>query len=317
VDHFGPDGVIVLPNVTTVQCAAARIKIPWQDVVAVSLHGRSDYAPLYAALLKRDWVAAFTDPTSIPAAIAQSLVDKGVGDRYLLWVFEDMGTDDERFERFSLAEASQRTFSHLSLVLFERVRGADSPLTLGIPDEKFATDKGLITKWPVRAAALAALRITPDSVVWDLGAGSGAVAIEASTLAHNGRVLVVEKNPGRVADIRENIRRFGALSVDVFYGVMPAALADLPDPDRIFIGGGLGKDVDVLREACRRLAPGGRIVISCVLLGTLLRVKEYLAAQGWPFEVTLAGGGVSTELAGDVRIEGLNPVFLVSAEKAV
>ncbi|MGE4298288.1 MAG: precorrin-6y C5,15-methyltransferase (decarboxylating) subunit CbiE [Desulfovibrionaceae bacterium] len=316
IDAFGPEALYILPNVTTLQAAAAKIKIPWDGVATVSLHGRNDFQPLYAALTANDWVAVLTDRKNIPSAIAGALMEKGA-ERYVkMWVFEDMETEDERVERYALAEAAQKSFSHLNLVLLERRGGPEKTLCLGMACDDYA-HHGVITKWPVRAAGLAALRLRPDNVVWDLGAGCGSVALEATALAHRGRVVAVEKNADRVADIRENIRRFGALSVDVVHGAMPGCLAELPDPDRIFIGGGLQKNNEVLREACRRLRPKGRLVIACVLFNSLMRTKEYLQTLDWPFAITLVQAGQSSTLASDLHLEGNNPVFILSAEKSV
>lgn len=314
VEEFGPDGVMLYPNVTSVQAAASRAKVPWQDVKAVSLHGRDDYATLFNALCTHDWIAILTDDRNIPAAIAQRLMDRGA-DWFSMWVFENLGGEEERFDRYSLAKAAAQSFSRLNLVLLERTGRSEKPLTLGTPDDDFISDKGLITKWPLRAAGIAALRLRSDDVLWDLGAGCGSVGIEASVIMHSGSVYAVERNGSRVGMIRENRRRFGALGVDVVHGTLPGCLRDLPDPTRIFIGGGLGKDTGVLDVVCPRLTPGGRLVIHCVLLGTLERVRSYLNDIGWSVEISMIQSSASSPLAGDIRLEGLNPVFVVAAEK--
>jgi precorrin-6Y C5,15-methyltransferase (decarboxylating) len=314
VTEFGPESVRILPNVSTLQVAAARVKVPWQDVVTVSLHGRDDPYPLFAALMQHDWVAVLTDGRHIPAALAQDLMDKGA-DHFCMWVFEDLESDDERFGRYTLEEASHRSFSALNVILFERRGGAARPLHVGIPDEDLVTDRNLLTKWPVRAAGLAALHLGLHHVVWDLGAGCGAVAIEAAAMLRSGRVVAVEKNADRVGHIRQNVRAFGALLVDVVHGAMPRCLADLPDPDRIFLGGGMARSDEVLEAACERLAPGGRLVAHCVLLSTLHRVKGYLAAAKWPFDLTMVQASQGRELGPDVHLEAQNPVFIVAAHK--
>ena len=261
IDAFGPEALYILPNITTLQAAAAKIKIPWQDVSTVSLHGRNDFQPLYAALTSHEWVAVLTDRKNIPSAIAGALMEKGA-ERYVkMWVFEDMETEDERVERYSLAEAAQKTFSHLNLVLLERRGGPEKTLCLGLGCDEYA-HHGVITKWPVRAAGLAAP--SPHARQRGVGPGRGVRfrGARGHDPGHRGHVLAVEKNADRVADIRENIQKFGALAVDVVHGAMPGCLAELPDPDRIFIGGGLQKNNEVLREACRRLKPKGRLVSS-------------------------------------------------------
>jgi precorrin-6B C5,15-methyltransferase / cobalt-precorrin-6B C5,C15-methyltransferase len=313
VDAFGPESVRILPNVTTLQVAASRLKIPWQDVVTVSLHGREGFHALFTALQANEWVAVLTDARNIPSAIAQALEDKA-GGVYSMWVFEDLETERERFERYTLAEAGRRTFSSLNVVLLERTGAAPCKLRLGIPDEEFATDRGVFTKGPARAVCIAELRLMPGDVMWDLGAGSGGVSVEAASL-NKGPVYAVEKNADRVALIRENVSRFGALNVEAVYGVMPACLADLPDPDKIFLGGGLAGKSEILPEILGRLRPGGRLVANCALLGSLSKVKQCLESMGWPLSVTLVQAAQSRELAGDLHMEAVNPIFVVAADK--
>ncbi len=314
VDEFGPDGVHFYPNITSLQAACARAKVPWQDVASVSLHGRDDFRPLFNALCHNDWVAVLTDEKNIPAAIAQRLLDRGA-EWFAMWVFENLGGDEERFDRYPLARAAARSFSRLNLVLLERSGKPEHPLSLGLPDDLFQSDRGLITKWPLRAAGIASLRLTPGDVLWDLGAGCGSVGIEASSLLSRGEVFAVERNGSRVGMIRENRRRFGAIGLEVVHGTLPDCLRDLPDPDKIFIGGGLGKDASLLDVVCSRMRPGGRMVIHCVLLGTLERARNKLDALGWNVDITMIQSSCATPLAGDVRLEGLNPVFVLAADK--
>lgn len=314
VDRFGPEDLRFYPNVTTLQTACARVKVPWQDIRAVSLHGRDDYRPLFSAIIKGRWVAVYTDTKNIPSAIAERILEK-CGDTHCLWVLEDLDSDKERVRRYSLEEARQKNFSPRNLILLERIREPEIPLGLGTPDDLFIREKGLITKGPARAVGLAALRLRPDSVLWDLGAGCGSLSIEASSIAHEGSVHAVERNANRVGMIRENIRRMGAYLVDVHHGAMPNALSDLPDPDRVFIGGGLSGAPDaLLGEVCSRMKPGGRIVAHTVLLDSLTRARRVLDERGWSYTITLIQGGESTPLAGDLRIAGQNPVFALIAD---
>ncbi|NJB68113.1 precorrin-6Y C5,15-methyltransferase (decarboxylating) [Desulfobaculum xiamenense] len=315
VDRLGADETRVHPGVTIVQTAAARLRIPWQDVRTVSLGGQDDNQPLFSALLQSRWVAVYTDARNIPSAIAQSILDKS-GDTHRMWVLEDLEDDRERIDRYTLGEARKKSFSPRSIVMLERVAQPEVPLGLGTPDDLFMRETGLITKGPARAVAIAALRLRPESVLWDLGAGCGALGIEASSVAYNGRVFCVEKNANRVAMIRENIRRTGAYLAEIVHGTMPGCLPDLPDPDRVFIGGGLTQDADtLLGVVCARLRPGGRLVAHAVLLDTLTRARQILDECDWPYSVTLIQAGESAPLAGDLRIAAHNPVFALIADK--
>ncbi|WP_029893413.1 bifunctional cobalt-precorrin-7 (C(5))-methyltransferase/cobalt-precorrin-6B (C(15))-methyltransferase [Desulfohalovibrio reitneri] len=313
-EALGRNSLRIHPGVTTLQTAAARLGLPWHDIRMVSLHGRSDYAPLFAALTGKDWVAVFTDEENTPAAIARAMMERGAED-FSMWVFEDLDSESERVGTYHLRHVAMERFSSLNLVVLERIRSPRVQLRLGIPDEDFAHEAGLITKWQVRAVGLAALAIQPSSTVWDLGAGSGSVAIEAAFLAREGRVEAVEREPERFEQLKENVRRTGAWLVRPVRGEAPACLDELPDPDRIFIGGGLGEGDDLLRAACQRLLPGGRLTAHAILLDSLSRIKAHLAELGWPHAIQQVQCSVSEPLGADERLKSGNPVFIVSARK--
>ncbi|WP_207264129.1 precorrin-6y C5,15-methyltransferase (decarboxylating) subunit CbiE [Desulfovibrio sp. Huiquan2017] len=317
-EELGRENLIIEPSLSTVQLAAAKLALPWQDMDFVSLHGRDDYAPLYAALVRADLIAVFTDAVNTPAEVARALQERGA-DCFTMTVLENLGAPDELIRPLTLWETWGMEFAPLNMVILERQYPPEIPLSLGIPDHFYLHQKNLITKLPVRAAGLAHLGVAPDSTVWDLGAGCGSVAIEASHLARRGRVFAVERNKTRAAMIRENIRRTGAWLVDVILGDMPEALKDLPEPDRIFIGGGLGgesnQDTALLDTACRKLRPRGRIVVHCILLDSLHTAKDHFQAQGWHFGVTQLQASATDSLAGDLRFKAQNPVFVLWAEK--
>jgi precorrin-6Y C5,15-methyltransferase (decarboxylating) len=132
-------------------------------------------------------------------------------------------------------------------------------------------------------------------------------------------VYAVERDKTRAAMIRENQRRTGAWMVEVVHGTMPDCLAPLPDPDRIFIGGGLGGESNqgagLLQTACDRLKSGGRMVLHCILLDTLLEARASMEKQGWQFGVTQLQANASDRLAGDLRFKAQNPVFILWAKK--
>ncbi|EFK09482.1 precorrin-6y C5,15-methyltransferase (decarboxylating), CbiE subunit [delta proteobacterium NaphS2] len=314
IEELGREMVTLHPNVTTLQAAAARMKTPWHNMKIVSLHGREDLLPLLRALAKSHIVAVYTDPDFHPARLAGELLARGI-DIFDMHVFEDLGMESEKVGCFALKDAAKTAFSRLNFVIFERTGPPEIPLSLGLDDDLYRHQKGLITKKEIRAVGLSALSIGPDHTVWDLGAGCGSVAMEASLLAHEGSVLAVEKNADRVRLIRDNIRRTGAYGVQAIAGEMPQCLASLPDPDRIFMGGGMGEDNRVLEVAARRLKPGGRLVLHLVLMGSLSRARDYLISLKWPFTVTQVAVSRSRSIAGDQRLAALNPVFIVAADK--
>jgi precorrin-6B C5,15-methyltransferase / cobalt-precorrin-6B C5,C15-methyltransferase len=314
VQELGHDRVEVMPNVCTLQVAVSKARLSWPEVTTVSLHGREDMHPLFEALMYNSKVALLTDERNIPAAIAQALLDKGA-ENFRMWVFEDLETPRERVEVYDLKVASSRSFSKLNMVLLERVNRQPEGLYMGIPDDRFVTKDGQITKWPVRATSLAALRLRPGDVLWDLGAGCGALSIEAAAVLGSGYVLAVEKRADRVALIRKNIRRCNALLVEAVHGTVPDCLPDLPDPDRVFIGGGLSRDMSILEKVMECLPSRGRLVANCALMETLCGVRTMLQEQGWKPDVTLLHAAQSKPLGMDVHLLGGNPIFIVSGRK--
>ena len=145
IHDLGRERVTLHPNVTTLQAAAARMKIPWHDMPTVSLHGREDILPLLTALAKNDSVAVYTDPDFHPARLAEDLLGRGI-DTFEMQVFEDLGMASERVGRFILKDAAKTAFSKLNFVILERTGAPEVPLTLGLDDDLYLHQKGLITK---------------------------------------------------------------------------------------------------------------------------------------------------------------------------
>jgi precorrin-6Y C5,15-methyltransferase (decarboxylating) len=365
---LGPGLLRIVPGVSSLQAAAACLGFAWEETRAVSLHGRASWLPLAHALPSGDPVFVLADPGTTPASLAAWMLERGLAD-YRLHVLENLyGTPEGEIRaarRWSLglAEAMERVDLSASAsgqrVFFlepERREGETrgrKPWPFGLNDAALAREKGLLTKAPVRAAALAALGIEAEHCVWDLGAGSAAVSLEAARLAWRGQVFAVERDPKRLALMRENRRNYGAANLEIIAGTMPWCLpshsghgetdaepawemrqarnetsegreqgmvaAALPRPHRIFVGGGLGADPEaaaaILRKAWRALLPGGRLVAGCVLLSSLERCRAILAKRGTGLEVLCLQASAGVPLAGDMRLAAMNPVFLVTAEK--
>lgn len=315
VRRLGPDAICLLPAVSSLQQACARLSLPWHKVVCLSLHGRDDLRPLNVACGKNAPLCILTDARMSPDVLARHLLDRGV-DWFETHIFERMGAADECVHHLSLADAAGQEFGPACTMMLVPMAQARRP-HLGLDADQLAVDRGLITKKPVRAAALALLRIEAGHVVWDLGSGSGAVALEASVLAHEGRVIAVERSAGRAMGIQENRRRYGAANVEVRLGQAPECLPGLPDPQRVFIGGGLSGDDgdDILGHVCLRLPVGGRVVVSCVLLDSFSLCRRFFEDMGWPVEILQIAAAEGKSLGGDVHLAAMNPVFLLAAQK--
>jgi precorrin-6Y C5,15-methyltransferase (decarboxylating) len=312
--RMGRGAVHIIPALSSLQLACARLGLPWHDVVCLSLHGRDNFGPLNAAVGRGAPLCVLTDGDIRPDAVARHLLDRGV-DWFFAHIFERLNFPDETAAHVPLDEAAGMDFGPSCTLVLTPSALPRRP-SLGLEIEALAAD-GVVTKTPVRAAALALLRIASGHTVWDIGSGSGAMAIEAAALAHQGRVVAVEKKPERILCIEENRRRFGAALVDIHLGEAPGCLEALPEPQRVFIGGGLsGKDGPrILLHVSRRLPSGGRVVACCVLLDTLARCRDFFRKQGWPCEIVCVQAAESRPLAGDAHLAAMNPVFVLAAQK--
>jgi precorrin-6Y C5,15-methyltransferase (decarboxylating) len=188
----------------------------------------------------------------------------------------------------------------------------------GNPDEAFLQSKpqrGLLTPAEVRVMALAEMDIGPASVVWDIGAGSGSVAIEAAQIASGGSVYAIEMEAEEYQLIAENARRFGVTNVTAILGQAPEAWADLPDPDSVFIGGTGRAVASIAKAAFARLRKGGRVVINVGSIESVGAVHGALRESAGEANVWMFNVARGTQQLVRLRFESLNPTFLISAVK--
>ena len=317
VRRWGPQAVRIHPAPSCLQLACARPGLPCHDVAAVSLHGRDSLHPFLAAALRCRPFGVLTDARATPTLLARVLLDRGLV-HFRVHVFEALGFPHETCWHGSLSEAARRHFGPACTLLFLPEGVAPRRPHLGLAADALVSDRGLMTKAPVRAAALSLLRLTPDDILWDVGAGSGSLSIEAASLLPDGRVYAVERVPRRALDIQENRQRCGAANLHVVFGPAPACLASLPAPNAIFVGGGLsgGAAASLLSELYARLLPGGRLVAACVLLDSLAACRQALRALAAKPPVLLQiAAAEARPLGSDCHLSALNPVFLVMVEK--
>jgi precorrin-6Y C5,15-methyltransferase (decarboxylating) len=314
---LGAEQVVIHPNLTAVQTACARLQMPWQDATVVSLHGRG-WEALDAILGKSGPLVIYTDPEHSPGEIARFLQARGLTEAHCC-VLEDLGQATERITWLSLAEAQERAFSPLNLVVVllepDEVSRLRPQLHLGLPEAALAHQAGLITKTEVRAVVLAKLALGPGQILWDVGAGCGSVGLEAALLLPGGKIFAVEREPERAAQIAANRDRFGVVNLEVVCGRAPECLANLPAPHRVFVGGGGNRIGVIIKEAVGRLAPGGRVVITAALLETLEAAQAVLDQMDLEVEVVQLQVNRSHPLAGGMALKALNPVWIVTGAK--
>jgi len=305
-----------VPNVSSVQYAFAKIREPWDDAVFVSAQGRGMQGTV-DQVVAHDKIAILTDAVNTPKAIAAELIERG-RDGYTAYLCENLGTPEEAIthtELKGLLTLPAAALNVLILIKQYEAGGDGSGPCLGIPDEEFATVKKLITREEVRAVSLAKLRLRHDMTLWDIGAGSGSVSIEADHLMPNGRVFAVERNPQCLAFLKQNLQRFNARNITLVDAEAPHCLEDLPDPDRVFIGGSGGHLWQILDAVDARLATGGRVVLNSATLDTLTAATEFFENAGYELEVTSVNIARTRPLTDYKMFEAYNPVFILTAVK--
>ncbi|HEX3727756.1 MAG TPA: precorrin-6y C5,15-methyltransferase (decarboxylating) subunit CbiE [Pirellulales bacterium] len=322
-DKLGKDRFEVIPHVSSMQLAFARVKESWEEAFLTNLANR----PLDQVIDKiriATKVGLFTSEAYPPRAVAQALLDRRI-DYFSAYVCENLGSPDERVTQGELAEIAAAEFAPLNvMILVRRPNVPDRPSEaigrrlFGNPDEMFLQSKpkhGLLTPSEVRSMALAEMDLGPTSTVWDIGAGSGSVAIESAQIATGGTVYAIEMDAEDHALIMSNAERFGVSNLVAILGQAPDAWRELPDPDSIFVGGS-GREISRLVElAYERLRAGGRLVASVGSIESLSAVHgalERLAKDVNLWMINIARG---TQQLERVRFEALNPTFLLGVVK--
>lgn len=324
VKMFGKNRILVIPNITSIQVLCARVRQDWGSIRTVSFHGRKakiGIDKLIDTLLNDGIAAVITDPGHTPQWIASQLIKSGLSGCRLV-VGEDLGTPSEKVRSFSPSETVESDFSPLNVVLIQppeadtALGNGDEPVRIfGFGEDAFEREAGMITKMEVRAVALASLQLGHGQVLWDIGAATGSVSIEAARIARLDRVFAVERNETRYSKLLKNLERFGTRGVEAFCARASEAIGAFADPDRVFIGGG-GDDLDAILDAVsRRLLPGGRVVQTVVLLQTLEKVSAFWKNRGFELSTVQIQVNRSVRTGNDSRLEALNPVFIVSAWK--
>jgi precorrin-6B C5,15-methyltransferase / cobalt-precorrin-6B C5,C15-methyltransferase len=276
---LGPSALRVIPQVSSVSLACARLGWPVEEVEVVSLVGRSLHT-LRLAVRPDRRLLVLSATGSTPADVARLLREQGFGPSAMT-VFEELGGPGERRRGGTATSWRPQPAGALNLVAVHCRPGADAMVrgrAPGLPDRSYDND-GQLTKREVRAVTLAVLAPLPGELLWDVGAGSGSIGIEWMRTDRACRAIAVEPVAERAARIAGNAASLGVPDLRVVEGAAPAALADLPTPDAIFIGGGLTAD-GVLDFCWSALSPGGRLVANAVTLDSEAVLADWHRAVG-------------------------------------
>jgi precorrin-6Y C5,15-methyltransferase (decarboxylating) len=322
-DTFGKDRFEVVPHVSSMQLAFARVKESWDDAYLTNLATQS-LDRVVDSIRTADRVGLFTTEAITPAVVAASLLDRRI-DYFTAYVCENLGTPDETVTQGDLKSIQEQTFSPLNVMVLVRSQGAaDRPSgsrhkrLFGNPDDLFLQSRpkrGLLTPCEVRCIALAELGLVPASTVWDVGAGSGSLAIEAAAIASAGKVYAIEMDAEDYGLMIENSKLFNVPNLVPVHGKAPEAWRDLPDPDAIFVGGSGRMVPDLVASALTRLTSGGRIVVTVSSPDNLVAVQAKIDQAGLRSDVRMINIARGQYQLDRVRFEALNPTFLVLGQK--
>ena len=300
--------VTLEPGLSSLVMLCAKLGTSYEDVTPVSLHGRD--CDIARALRHHKRIFALVGGENGMGALCQTLAKAGLGDARVS-VGEALGYPEEKIITGTAEDLSDKTFHKLSVALIEW--NGKTVVTHGLPDETFlrgSHENGTpvpMTKREIRAAALSHLELTADAVCWDIGAGTGSVAIEMALQADRGQVYAVEKKPEALALLRENTARLHVTNLTAVEGLAPAVCADLPAPTHVFIGGSSGQ-MEALLNLIWEKNPQARIVATAVALetvGELARCAKIYGGQG--LYITAA----NTRTVGPYTLmQGQNPIYL-------
>ncbi len=309
----------VYPGISALQYLCAKLKHNWEETAIVSLHGR-ERADWTAVLAERQRMAIFTGGDSTPDGICRELMEKGISG-VTVTVGENLSYPEERIVTGPLEEIRKMRFNSLALMLLENGLASRKPgpawkyTTTGIPDELFIRGNVPMTKEEVRALSLAKLRLEEDSVLYDIGAGTGSVSVECGLRMNQGRVYAIEQDPEALALIRQNAVKFGINNLTVVAGKAPGALLGLPEPTRIFIGGTDGAMESIL-DWIERVDHCLRVVINAVTIESAHEALAGFTKRGFlDLDITCVSVARGRPVGGKHLMQALNPVYIISADK--
>ena len=318
-DELGKDRFEVVPHVSSMQLAFARVKESWDDAYLSNL-ATQPLDRVVDNVRTAERVGLFTTETIPPSVVAETLLDRRI-DYFTAYVCENLGTPDETVTQGDLESIRKQSFSSLNVMVLIRHQGAaDRPSgserrrLFGNPDDLFLQSRpkrGLLTPQEVRCIAMGELDLVPESVVWDVGAGSGSLAIEAAAIANRGKVFAIEMDAEDYGLMLENAKLFNVPSLVPVHGQAPEAWEALPDADAIFVGGTGRMVPDLVAAAAGRLRSGGRMVVNVSSPDSLVAVQSKVDAAGLRSEVRMINIARSQHQLDRVRFEAMNPTFLI------
>jgi len=327
LENFSKDELSFYPSNTCIQLAFSKLKIPWQDSVNVSIHGRDSTRLVEALKTRPTNLAIITDSNISLEIIKKNLLELNIIDLYDFWLCEEIGFGNENIRKLNLKESLPSDISGLNIVVLTKTKKNYSNNNLplfGIYDSVFKTfdDRpNLLTKREVRVQILADLELPKNGVIWDIGAGCGSIGLEALKLRPNLDLFCIDKRIGSKALILENSKRLGVkpkfiFEEDIIKTLNTRNLSSFEKPNRLVIGGCDKKTkLKIINELAQSMNIGDIIVIPIIDIQTIKELKEELEDKNFETNLNLIQTYKSLSIADGMRLEPNNPVFLLKGKK--
>ena len=317
------------PAPTALQLAFARIGRPWQDASWVSLHGRDPAVLAHRLQQRPPALAVLTDPQQGGAeTVRRILRSSGLEASYSIWLCENLGHNSERVLQLKRSDPLPENLASLLTVLLIAEPSAASPQErlplFGLEDGLFlqhADHPGLMTKREVRIQLLADLDLPKQGVLWDLGAGTGSVGLEALRLRPELKLMAVERRAGGAQLIEANAERLGVTAAAVLEREVGALIteglpAGLERPDRVVLGGGGRSRAALLMQVLNLLQPGGVVLIPLATLEALAELRPLLEQQGMAVQISQLQAWRGQPLSDGTRLAPMNPTLILKGTKS-
>ncbi len=299
----------IIPGISSVTYFCSRLGVSWEDAKLISVHGRRENVLAAVRGAKKTFILAGNRQDIMD--ISSAMTEAGFGELEMC-VGMRLSYHDEEIVRGRVKDYLTYNGDNLAVVYINNPEGGEEVISHGIPDEMFVRGEAPMTKEEVRSVCLSKMRIRKDSVIYDVGAGTGSVSVEAALLAEKAQVYAIEKKKDAIGVIQENKRKRKLCNLIIAEGEAPGILEDLPAPDCVFIGGSGGRLEEII-EAVREKNPNVRVVISAITLETLAKATQYCRTmQNVEAEIVQISVAKSKSVGSYHMMTGQNPIFIIS-----
>lgn len=306
-----PVEVEVLCGISTVVYLASKLHIAWEDLKLVSIHGR--YQNVLGAVKSHEKVFVLAGYQDSIRQLCQELTDYGLGDAKVS-VGCQLGYPEETITIQTARELLDFTEEGLCVAVIENQAAKNQVITHGLPDDTFERGNAPMTKEEIRSISISKLALTRQSIIYDIGAGTGSIGLECALQSTEGMVYAIEKKEDALALLEKNKRRLGVSNMEIVAGCAPDVLKDLPAPTHAFIGGSSGNMREII-DVLLQKNPEVRIVINCIAMETVAEVMNLLKEKRFAFQdIVQVSAGKSRTLGRYHMMMGQNPVFIFTLQ---